>query len=190
MIKDLSLKPTFAIFPYVIRLGVCIMASLFIALCAQIVIPFYPIPMTMQPFAVLLLALALPTRLSLGALFLYLTEAALGLPFLTGGVSGIAPFMGPTAGYLLGYIVMASLISSFYPRAKNIPMKFVVVTLGYSSLFACGAMVLSFFVGLEKAIISGVIPFLLKDMLQGVLAMLLAYFLQPSLQKMLEKNLK
>ena len=184
--KNPSLFSSFSL-SYFFRITICLCASFFIALCAQIVVPFYPVPMTMQPFAVLLLSLILPRTLALGSLFLYFTESALGLPFLTGGIGGLAPFVGPTAGYFIGYIGMTLLISSFYPKAKNLLMKIVVITVGYGSLFACGAFILSFFVGPEKAIAMGVIPFLIKGTLQGVLAMILAHFLRPFLKKLEKK---
>lgn len=186
--KNPSLSSSLSLF-YFSRIVICLCASFFIALCAQIVVPFYPIPMTMQPFAVLLLSLVLPRNLALGSLFFYYTESVLGLPFLTGGAGGLAPFVGPTAGFLLGYIAMTLLISSFYPRAKNLLMKVVVIVLGYGSLFACGAFVLSFFVGPEKAIATGVVPFLIKDTLQGALAMILAHFFRPTLKKLEKKVL-
>ena len=156
------------------RYGAVILgASLFIALCAQISIPFYPVPMTMQPFAVLWVAMMLPRNLALSAVFLYLLEAFMGLPFLTGGFSGPLPFVGPTSGYLLGYLIMTAFISSFYWKASTLWAKIGIIFLGYLALLASGVLVLSGFIGLKQALITGLLPFILKEIVQGALALTL-----------------
>ena len=80
--------------------------SLFVALCAQISLPmpFSPVPVTGQTFAVLLLGASLGARRSAAALAVYLLEGALGLPvFAPGGEPGLARLLGPTGGYLLAF---------------------------------------------------------------------------------------
>ena len=80
--------------------------SLFVALCAQISLPmpFSPVPVTGQTFAVLLLGASLGARRSAAALAVYLLEGALGLPvFAPGGAPGLARLLGPTGGYLLAF---------------------------------------------------------------------------------------
>ena len=70
------------------------------ALCAQINVPMVPVPMTMQTFAVLLAGAVLGRWRGAASALLYLAAAALGLPILSDGASGVEPFAGPTAGYL------------------------------------------------------------------------------------------
>jgi biotin transport system substrate-specific component len=85
-----------------------------IAACAHLSVPlfFTPVPVTLQPFAVLLLALLLSPRLAFGATIAYLAEGAIGLPVFTPyGLGGIAQLLGPTGGYLLSYPVVALLVS-------------------------------------------------------------------------------
>jgi biotin transport system substrate-specific component len=85
---------------------VVIAASLFVAICAHIAIPlwFTPVPLTLQPFAVLLIGLTLGSRRGLAALSLYLAEGAAGLPvFNPLGPGGIPQLLGPTGGYLMSY---------------------------------------------------------------------------------------
>src|SRR2546423_15108242 len=81
-------------------------ASLFVAVCAHIAVPlwFTPVPLTLQPFAVLLIGLTLGSRRGFAALALYLAEGAAGLPvFNPLGPGGIAQLLGPTGGYLMAY---------------------------------------------------------------------------------------
>jgi len=88
-------------------------ASLFVALCAQVSLPlpFSPVPVTGQTFAVLLLGATLGARRSAAALLLYLAEGALGLPvFAPGGLPGVARLLGPTGGYLFAFPVAAFLL--------------------------------------------------------------------------------
>jgi len=85
-------------------------ASLFVALCAQISLPlpFSPVPVTGQTFAVLLLGATLGSRRACAALLLYLAEGAIGLPvFAPGGLPGLARLFGPTGGYLFAFPVAA-----------------------------------------------------------------------------------
>ena len=88
--------------------------SLLLTLAAKINVPFYPVPMTMQTFAVLVIAMSFGKRLGLGSVLLYLVEGAAGLPVFAGtpekGI-GIAYMMGPTAGYLLGFVLATMLVS-------------------------------------------------------------------------------
>jgi len=86
---------------------VVIAASLFVALCARVtlpLLPFTPVPLTLQNFGVVLVGLMLGSRRGFAALALYLTEGACGLPvFSIAGQGGIAQILGPTGGYLLAY---------------------------------------------------------------------------------------
>ena len=85
-------------------------ASLFVALCARVTVPlpFTPVPLTLQNFAVLLVGLTLGSRRGFAALALYLGEGAIGLPvFNPAGLGGIAQLLGPTGGYLMAYPFVA-----------------------------------------------------------------------------------
>jgi len=94
-------------------------ASLFVALCAQVSLPlpFSPVPVTGQTFAVLLLGATLGARRSAAALLLYLAEGAAGLPvFAPGGLPGLARLFGPTGGYLFAFPVAAFLLGWMMER--------------------------------------------------------------------------
>jgi|SRR5215469_2624361 len=102
--------PESRIHPLVADGTIVVAASLFVALCAHIAIPlsFTPVPLTLQPFAVLLIGLTLGSRRGLATLVLYLAEGAVGLPvFNPLGPGGVAQLLGPTGGYLMAYPVAA-----------------------------------------------------------------------------------
>src|ERR687889_1468942 len=82
--------------------------SAFVALSARVAIPWWPVPMTLQPLAVLFTGAVLGSRRGALALLLYLVEGAVGLPVFAGG-AGVAYMLGPTGGYLVSYPVVAGL---------------------------------------------------------------------------------
>ena len=86
--------------------------SLLVAALAQIIIPlpFTPVPLTGQTFAVLLVGAALGSKRGLASMLLYIIEGALGFPFFAGGASGLHVLIGATAGYLVGFVAAAYVI--------------------------------------------------------------------------------
>lgn len=92
------------------QIALVVAGSLLVAVCARITIPlpFTPVPLTMQNFGVLLVALLLGSRGGFAALILYLAEGAIGIPvFNPIGPGGIAQLLGPTGGFLLAYPLVA-----------------------------------------------------------------------------------
>ncbi len=88
--------------------GLVLGASLFIAIAAQISVPMFPVPMTLQTLAILLVGFTLGARLGTAALITYLAEGAMGLPVFANAGNGAA-FFGPTAGFLVGFVGVAFL---------------------------------------------------------------------------------
>ena len=80
--------------------------SLFIAIAAQISVPMYPVPMTLQTLAILLVGLSFGSRLGALTVIAYLAEGAMGLPVFANAMNGAA-FFGPTAGFLVGFVGLA-----------------------------------------------------------------------------------
>ena len=96
--------------------------SALVAVAAHVSIPlwFTPVPITLQPFAVLLLGLLLGPRLAFATMAAYLAEGAAGLPVFTpSALGGVAHLLGPTGGYLLSYPVVAPLISWMWRRGAH-----------------------------------------------------------------------
>ena len=118
-------------------------ASLFVALCARITIPLMPltpVPLTVQNFGVLLVAMLLGRRRGFAALALYLAEGALGLPvFNPAGPGGIAQLLGATGGFLLAYPFVAWLTGFVMERGRRSFARAVIAGfLGEVLLFAGG----------------------------------------------------
>lgn len=117
-------------------------ASWFVALCARLALPlpFTPVPLTLQNFAVLLVGLALGSRRGFAALALYLAQGAAGLPlFSPTGPGGIAQLLGPTGGYLLAYPAVAWLAGVIAERGtKGFTRSALAASAGEILLFACG----------------------------------------------------
>ncbi|NKX45893.1 biotin transporter BioY [Roseicyclus persicicus] len=80
--------------------------SIFIAVAAQITVPMWPVPVTLQTLAILLVGFTFGSRLALATMLAYLAQGAAGLPVFAGGLNFVA-FAGPTAGFLLGFVAMA-----------------------------------------------------------------------------------
>ena len=85
-----------------------VVGSLFVALCAHIELPFKPVPITLQTFAVLLVGVAFGARLGTATLLLYVVAGGAGLPVFAGLAGGFAVFAGPMGGYLAGFVFAAA----------------------------------------------------------------------------------
>lgn len=125
-----------------IQAALVVGASFFVALCAHITLPlpFTPVPLTVQNFAVLLVALALGSKRGFAALALYLVEGVSGMPVFnpTGG-GGIAQLFGPTGGYLLAYPLVAFVVGLIAERGKRSFARYALAaTAGELVLFAGG----------------------------------------------------
>jgi biotin transport system substrate-specific component len=97
-------------------------ASLVVALCARVTVPlpFTPVPLTLQNFGVLAVALLLGSRRGFAALALYLVEGAMGLPvFNPAGPGGLLQLHGTTGGFLLAYPIVAFVAGSIYERTSR-----------------------------------------------------------------------
>lgn len=153
--------------------------SLLLALCAQIRIPlpFTPVPITGQTFAVLLLPVMLGGWRGPAAVAVYLAQGALGLPFFAGGAAGAAALAGPTGGYLLGFLVAAVVIAVLagYSRGSRVRIALAMVA-GNVVIYLCGVPWLARFVdgGLAAAVMLGMTPFLIGDAIKLVAALMLA----------------
>jgi biotin transport system substrate-specific component len=148
-------------------------ASLLVALCARIEIPlpFTPVPITGQTFAVLLVGAALGSRRGAAAMLLYLAEGAAGLPVFAGGGSGPGLLSGVTAGYLAGFVAAAYVVGWLAERGleRNLRTSFIPFLTGTIIIYAFGAAWLSVLLGgIGKAVAAGVIPFLAGDLIKLV----------------------
>ncbi len=151
------------------KLLVVLAASILVGLASHIIVPlpFTPVPLSMAPFAVLLIGLVLTPRMAFAALSAYLLEGAMGLPFFApNGPGGLAHLLWPTAGYLVAFPVAAYCIAKIY-RALNrsLAAALIATAAGSLVLFVIGASWLGLALHLNgtAALAAGVLPFLAGD---------------------------
>ncbi len=161
--------------------------SLFVALCAQIIVPLWPVPVTGQTFAVLSVGLVCGWRIGGAALLLYLVEGALGLPFYAQAKGGWATLMGPSGGYIWGFVLAAALVGWLAERGwdRSVVRTALAMLLGNVVLYLPGlAWLAQFYAGPGQdyiaatgastawgaAIAAGLTPFLVGDLLKLLLA--------------------
>ena len=150
--------------------------SALITLCTQISLPLFPVPMTLQTFAVFLIGLTYGWRLGGITVALYLLEGALGLPVFSGGKGGMIVFMGPTAGYLVGFLLAATACGWFAERGfdRSYFKLLVALLVGNVLLYASGLLWLGTLIGWDKPVLEyGLYPFIGGDLLKIAMAVLL-----------------
>ncbi|KAF3362534.1 putative biotin transporter BioY [Chlamydiales bacterium STE3] len=143
-------------------------ASLFIALCSQISVPlfFTPVPMTLQTFAIAMTGWALGSKRGALAVLMYLLEGAMGLPVFSHLHSGIGSLIGPTGGYMFGFIFGAIISGSITHRSTSFPRLALGFFLCSAAIHLCGLPWLSLWVGAERTLQLGLLPFILGDLVK------------------------
>lgn len=141
-----------------------LVGTLLLTISAKIQIPFWPVPMTMQTYVVLVLGMAYGWRLAGATMLLYLAQGALGLPVFAGTPEkglGLAYMMGPTGGYLLGFVAAAVVMGWLAERGfdRSFARAAFAMSLGHAIVFAFGFAWLASLIGANKAWIGGVAPF-------------------------------
>jgi len=181
--KELSVQlvPAAAPAAWLRTAGIVLAGSALIAVCAHIALPLYftPVPLTLQPLAVLVLALLLSPRLAAATLVTYLAEGALGLPVFTPSpaIAGLAHLFGPTGGYLLAYPLAAAVISFLWRRTgRGFAAAAISATAGNLIILASGALWLAALThaSVSAVLAMGVLPFLPGDALKIAAAAALA----------------
>lgn len=151
-----------------------VVASLFIAVCAQINIylPFTPVPLSGGTLGVLYTGALLGSRRGAVAVVLYLFEGSVGLPFFSGGAAGFIHLLGPTGGYLVGFPVGAFATGLLAERGwDRTPWRaFLAMLAGSLPIFALGLLGLSRFVPAETLLMQGLWPFLPGDLLKSAVS--------------------
>lgn len=156
--------------------AVVVGASLFVALCAHITLPlpFTPVPLTLQNFAVLLVGLLLGSRRGFAALALYLVEGVIGLPFFNPtGPGGIAQLLGPTGGYLIAYPAVAFIAGWLWEHSNRTFVRAVIATaVAEVVLFAGGVswLMLIAHARFAQAAAFGLYPFLFAEVIKVMAA--------------------
>ncbi|HEY5686370.1 MAG TPA: biotin transporter BioY [Acidimicrobiia bacterium] len=143
----------------------------------RIALPFTPVPITGQTFAVLLAGAALGVRAGAASQMLYLLLGMVGLPVFAEGGSGLDTFAGATGGYLVGFVAAAAMVGKLAERHQDraFPNALTAFLVGSFVIYAFGVSGLVFNAGMSvnEAILKGVAPFVFGDVLKAVAAGLL-----------------
>lgn len=153
-------------------IALAVLGSALMAISAKTSIPLEPVPLTMQTFAVLVIAMAYGARLAGATLLLYLAEGAVGLPVFESG-AGLLYMAGPTGGYLFGFLVAAVFVGWLAERGwdRNVVLTFLANLAGTAIIFVFGVAWLSTLVGgFGKALELGLVPFVWVALIKIALA--------------------
>jgi len=156
---------------------VIFLGSIILAISAKIKIPFYPVPMTMQTFVVLFMGISFGYKIALATVSLYLIEGIIGLPVFSNSPErgvGLAYFMGPTMGYLVGFL-SACFLASYIKIKDSYFLIFFKLIVSVSTIYIFGILWLGTLIGWDKPIIElGVSPFLFAELTKIILLTLIA----------------
>ncbi len=161
-----------------------IICSFLLILSAKIKVDLYPVPMTTQPLAVLMIAMLCGRNISVAAVSLYLFQGIIGFPvFAYGG--GLPYLLGPTGGFLFGFLFASILIGELADRGwgQFLIKSVFAMLLGLFVIYTCGVFQLSILKGFDFAILNGLKPFIIGDLYKLILAALLL----PQIWKLVNK---
>lgn len=138
------------------KIALVIVSSGLLILSAKIMVPVFNVPITMQPFTVICLGIALGPRLALAATLTYILEGAAGLPVYADSLSypGMAVLMKPSAGFILSFPFTAFIAGYLTEKGwtKNLFQALGLFVIGYTIMYICGVAYLMSFIGLSLAL--------------------------------------
>lgn len=156
------------------KIGLTLAAAALIALGAKVQVPFWPVPMTLQTLAVLVIAAGLGPRLGLAAMGAYMAAGLAGLPVFAGSPErglGLAYLAGPTTGFLIG-MALSMIVTGALAQGRGLGMRAVAMLAGTVAIYVPGLIWLSDFVPADRLLAVGVAPFILGDMVKIALGAL------------------
>ena len=157
-------------------------------LSAKVNLPLPYVPMTLQTVVVLMIGAAYGWRLGSATMIAYLAEGALGVPVFAGPVGGIAPLVGPTAGYLFGFVAAAVVTGWLAERGwdRSLALLFIAMAIGHIVILAAGFGWLAFGLGLgvAKAWQVGIVPFIAASLVKNALGATL----MPAARRLIERR--
>ena len=157
-----------------------LIGSTLLTISAKIKLPFYPVPMTMQTFMVLLIGVLLGSKLGAATILFYLLEGILGLPVFSNSPEkgiGLIYFTGPTMGYLIGFI-FACYFAGYIKINDNYLIILIKLFFSVSIIYIFGLLWLGNLIGWEKPIFElGAKPFLLAEIFKIILLVIMCKYL-------------
>lgn len=172
-----------------------ILSALFCGLIvvgSYLTIPMVPVPIVLATYFILTVGALLGWKWGLATVALYLFLGLIGLPVFSGGKAGIGTLLGPTGGYLIGYLLAAGITGLIAAphKGRNLVRIIIAVLAGTIIIYLCGVTWLKFKLKLDlsKALSIGMAPFLIGDTIKGLTAIFSAWFLIPRLYKFSTKD--
>ena len=161
-------------FTFITKVLTVIVCSLILVLSAKIKVDLYPVPMTLQPLAILMIAMLCGRNISVATVSLYLFQGMIGLPvFAYGG--GLPYLMGPTGGFLFGFLMASLIVGELADRGwgKFLFKSVLAMMLGMLTIYTFGIIQLGIINGFQFSIIKSMQPFIIGDFYKLVLASIL-----------------
>ncbi len=159
-----------------------------LTLSAKVNLPMPYVPMTLQTLVVLMIGAAYGWRLGSATVIAYLAEGAIGFPVFAGPVGGIAPLLGPTAGYLAGFVLAAFATGWLSERGwdRSVPRLFVAMALGHILILGAGYVWLAVGMkfGFERAWLVGIAPFIAASVIKNALGAALV----PAIRRIVDRR--
>ena len=152
-----------------------LLGIILLSVSSKVSIPFYPVPMTFQTFVVYFIAASMG-MVGFYSTVSYVVLGLMGLPIFAAG-GGLGYVMSPTFGFLYG-MVLSSLFIAYFSKNlfnRNIAKLILAIFVGAIITFVCGVAHLASFIGFEKAIVAGFLPFVYSELLKIALAISIAY---------------
>lgn len=175
------------------KTAICV-ALLCVSSYIAIPIPFTPILITAQTILVNLIALVLTPRQSFAAMLVYTLLGICGLPVFSGGMGGLGKFLGPTGGYVIGFLIMCPLVGWLKEKWKDkgilrvafLRYSLVTVLIGMPIIYFFAALHMCLVMGMDvrAALAAAVVPFILGDALKSIAASYLGSVLNRVLRKL------
>ncbi|MEM7494737.1 MAG: biotin transporter BioY [Myxococcota bacterium] len=152
--------------------------SLVLAASAQVEVPLWPVPFTMHTLAVMVLGLVCSPRVAVAATIAYVLEGCVGLPVFSGFSGGARIMLGPTSGYIVGFIPQALIIALVAQACRGRQYELfgqaAGIVVGQAVQYACGVALLSGLIGVQAAVTTGLLPFLPTFPIKLALALMIA----------------
>jgi biotin transport system substrate-specific component len=166
----LSFRPAERTKAWLFDFLVIVTGSILLSLSARFSfpVPFSPVPITLQTLVVLYLGLTLGKERAFASIMAYIGQGVIGFPVFAGGKAGFAVLAGPTGGYILGFAFAAYITGLAAERGmdRKIITNFLAMLVGNIIIYAFGAFWLSLFLGANKALTLGVLPFIPGDLVK------------------------
>ncbi|MHA1712525.1 MAG: biotin transporter BioY [Candidatus Ranarchaeia archaeon] len=179
-----------------VRWSLAAVCACLLAVSSWFVVPFWPVPITFQTVLLFTVALSLGSNVGLGMVVVYWGLGIMGLPVFAGGTAGFHRFLGPTGGYLMGFLP-AVLVSAYFGRLRQTDAatkRSILVYarglfLGHFALYLCGLTWLWLWLGFNwiATIVSGLLLFIPGDIVKGAVILILVTQISPYLNGLINE---